>query len=408
MPQAAQVGPALAVLVAQSRAWVTVQSGRFAEGLRLFDASADMYRAAGLPLAEHYIEYADALMELRLLPEAAGAARLAVAEFTAAGVPLMAAEAQLRVAQLALLTGDAAEATVTSTAAAAEFARQTRSAWRARALLVLAEARLRSGTATLAKPGRGSRGGPAPGRPGHDVRSSPGSPGHRPAWPPRLTGPGRPSPRWPAMASLARGTPVLVRLRGRVSSALAAGLADDDRAALAHCRRGLADLARHRSGLGSVELRALASGHGAELGRIGLDVVIRDGSPARVLNWMERSRAAALLAVEPPEFAGISADLTALRAVQAGRRDDDPRAGSEATARAGQAAIEQAIIEDRIRQATWRASSRPGMSSAPVTAGELRDRLAGRCLIAYGLLGQDLVAVVIQAAPQQGLPPWGG
>ena len=53
------------------------------------------------------------------------------------------------------------------------------------------------------------------------------------------------------------------------------------------------------------------------------------------------------------------------------------------------------IIEDRIRQATWRASSRPGMSSAPVTAGELRDRLAGRCLIAYGLLGQDLVAVVI-------------
>ena len=61
-------------------------------------------------MGEHYIEYADALMELRLLPEAAGAARLAVAEFSAAGIPLMAAEAQLRVAQLALLTGDPAEA----------------------------------------------------------------------------------------------------------------------------------------------------------------------------------------------------------------------------------------------------------------------------------------------------------
>ena len=45
-------------------------------------------------------------MELRLLPEATAAARRAVAELSAAGVPLMAAEAQLRVAQLALLAGD--------------------------------------------------------------------------------------------------------------------------------------------------------------------------------------------------------------------------------------------------------------------------------------------------------------
>jgi tetratricopeptide (TPR) repeat protein len=394
MPQAAQLGPALAVLVAQSRAWVTVQSGQFAEGLRLFDASADMYRAAGLPMGEHYIDYADTLMELRLLPEAAGAARLAVAEFTAAGVPLMAAEAQLRVAQLALLTGDAAEATVTSTAAAAEFARQTRSAWRARALLVLAEARLRSGTATLASLAEAHAAARRLAALGVTSEAVQGLlvTGRLAA---ALDRPRQAITALTRAGSLARGTPVLVRLRGRVSSALAAGLAHDDRAALAHCRRGLADLARHRSGLGSVELRALASGHGAELGRMGLGIVIREGSAARALNWMERSRAAALLAVEPPEFDGISADLTALRAVQAGRRNDDPDAGSAATARAGQAAIEQAIIEDRIRQATWRASSRPGMSSAPVTARELRDRLAGRCLIAYGLLGQDLVAVVI-------------
>ena len=45
-------------------------------------------------------------MELRLLPEAARAARAAVQELSSAGVPLMAAEAQLRVAQLALLAGD--------------------------------------------------------------------------------------------------------------------------------------------------------------------------------------------------------------------------------------------------------------------------------------------------------------
>ena len=40
------------------------------------------------------------------MPEAADAARRAVTEFAAAGIPLMAAEAQLRVAQLTLLAGD--------------------------------------------------------------------------------------------------------------------------------------------------------------------------------------------------------------------------------------------------------------------------------------------------------------
>ena len=118
LPAAAEIGPAVVALVAQSRAWVTVQSGQFAESLGLFDAAAQAYRAAGLPLGEHYIEYADALIELRLLPEAADAARRAVAEFSAAGIALMAAEAQLRVARLALLAGDAAEAIAASLAAA--------------------------------------------------------------------------------------------------------------------------------------------------------------------------------------------------------------------------------------------------------------------------------------------------
>ena len=69
-----------------------------------------------------------------------------------------------------------------------------------------------------------------------------------------------------------------------------------------------------------MELRALASGHGVELSQIGLEAVVRDGSPARVLNWMERGRAAALLAVEPPAFAPISADVAAWRAAVARRR----------------------------------------------------------------------------------------
>ena len=150
LPAAAEIGPALLAALIESQAEVTVQSGRFADGLALFDKASQALATAGLPRGEHYAEYADALMDLRLLPEAARAARRAVRELSSAGVPLMAAEAQLRVSQLALLAGDPAEAASAAAAAAEAFGRQTRTAWRSRALLVEAEARLGSGTATRA------------------------------------------------------------------------------------------------------------------------------------------------------------------------------------------------------------------------------------------------------------------
>jgi tetratricopeptide (TPR) repeat protein len=391
-PGVAETGPALAAGLTQTRAWVTMRSGRFADGLRVFEEAARAYQAAALSLGEHYIEYADALMELRLLPEATTAARHAVREFSDAGIPLMAAEAQLRVAQLALLAGDHDAAVTAAAAAAAAFGRQTRAAFRARAVLVGAEARLAAGAGGAAELGRAagaarllaSTGATAAAVQGFLVTG-------------RLAAAlGRRRQALAALAragSLARRAAVLVRLRGRVAAALAAGLRHRDREALAHCRRGLADLARHRGGLPSVELRALASGHGAELGRIGLEIVVRDGSPARVLNWMERARAAALLAVEPPSFGPISADIEALRAVQAGAREG---AGERpAAARADQPAPGQAALEERIRRATWRGRAMTAAASAPVPAGSLRNQLAGRTLVAYGTLGDDLIAVVI-------------
>src|SRR5689334_8292816 len=263
LPLAREVGPHLVAHVIHSRAWVAVQSGRFVEGLANFDSAVREYQAAGLPLGEHYIDYADGLMELRLLPEAADAARRAVEELSAAGTAMMAADAQLKVAQLALLSGNTGEALEASAAAADAYRRQARATGRARSLLVTAEARLAAGGLT------------------------------------------------PEDLAAARGAARRLAAAGVTSSAvqgylvtgwLAAVLAQRPAEALASCRRGLADLARHRGSLPSVELRALASGHGAELGRIGLNIMISGGSPARVLHWMQRSRAAALLAVEPPKF----------------------------------------------------------------------------------------------------------
>jgi tetratricopeptide (TPR) repeat protein len=392
MPAAADIGPALVPVLTESRAWVTVQSGRFAEGLRMFEEAAQGYQAAALPLGEHYIEYADTLMELRLVPEAEAAARRAVTEFAAAGIPLLAAEAQLRVAQLTLLAGDYQEAAAAASAAAASFRQQSRAAWRARTNLVTAEARLNAGTASVAdltEVTRAARRLSAIGTTSAAVQAFlvagrvAASLGRRRQAIAALDRAG----------ALARGEPVLVRLRGRISAALSARLRHRDADALAQCRRGLADLARHRGSLPSVELRALASGHGAELGAIGMDVVLRDGSPTRVLNWMERSRAAALLAVEPPEFGEIRADLEALRAVHTELRGQDAATAGTRTERA---ATQQAAIETRIRRATWRASSVAGTPAAPVTVGALRERLTGQVMVAYGRRGEDLVAVVIE------------
>jgi tetratricopeptide (TPR) repeat protein len=404
-PGAAEVGPELTATLIQTRAWVTMKSGRFTESLRLFEEAARAYRAAALSLGEHYIEYADALMELRLLPEATTAARRAVQEFSGAGIPLMAAEAQLRVAQLTLLAGDHGAAVSAASAAAAAFGRQTRAAFRARAVVVAAEARLRAGTGGDAELRQAAAAARLLARTGSTAAAVQGFlvAGRLAA---ALGQRRRALAALARAASLARGTAVLIRLRGRVAATLAAGLRHEDREALAHCRRGLTDLARHRSGLPTVELRALASGHGAELGRIGLEIVVRDGSPARVLNWMERGRAAALLAVEPPSFGRISADIAALRAVQAGTREG----ARPAAARAESQGSGQAVIEERIRRATWRGGAVAGNSAAPVTIGALRDRLAGRVLVAYGLLGGELIAVVLgprrsRITPLGPLPP---
>lgn len=389
---ARESSPVLVATIIGSTAQVTVQSGRFTAALALFDEAEREYQAAGLPLGEHYVDYAEALKELRLLPEAVSAARRAVEEFSAAGVPLMAAEAQLRLAELAMLSGDLPGAMGSSAAAGAAFRRQARTTWRARTLLVIAEARLRSGDATASDLSQAAAAARRLAGAGVTSVAVQGflvtgklatSLGRRRQ---AITALGR-------AHTLARGASVLVRLRGRVSGALAASLQNRDSAALAHCRRGLTDLARHRGSLPSVELRALASGHGEELGGIGLDIVISGGSPARVLNWMERSRAAALLAVEPPEFDGIRDDLTAWRAAHDSESDPSAPAGPQGRGRG--VTIEQAVIEDRIRQASWRAGATVGSAAGPVGVGALRGLLCGRTLVTYGELRGDLVAVVI-------------
>ena len=110
----------------------------------------------------------------------------------------------------------------------------------------------------------------------------------------------------------------------------------------------------------------LASGHGEDLGELGLRELLRSAPPARLFSWMELTRAAALLSVEPP-VAAVEEELTALRAVEhelrAARREAD-REPAELLAR-------RARLEARIRRAAW--TGRPGLTAK----AEVVDRVVG-------------------------------
>jgi tetratricopeptide (TPR) repeat protein len=389
---AAEVGPALVAPFHQSRAWVTVQAGRLTDSLRLFDEALHLYEAAGLPLGEHYLEHADALVDLRLLPEASMMAERAVGQFQGHGVLLMAAEAQLRAAWLALLTGDHPQAAAAAALATRSFQRQRRTAWAARATIIEVEACMQAGEVSLAQLRAARRAAATLER--LSILSSAveaylavgrvaAALGQRRV---ALSGLHR-------AHQLAGGAPVLVRLKGRVAAALAARLRRQDRTVLQQCRSGLADLARHRAALASMELRALASGHGVELGRLGLEVLLRTGSALRVLDWMERTRAAALFAVEPADIEGFEEELAALQAVHA----ELAQARRESAGEPPELLARQTAIESRLRRVAWARQASGDVEGTVTSPAELRRLLDSHVLVEYGALDEQLFAVVLEA-----------
>jgi hypothetical protein len=83
------------------------------------------------------------------------------------------------------------------------------------------------------------------------------------------------------------------------------------------CRHGLDVIDEYRSMLGSSELRAQTTAHGAELASLGLRHALRLGRPGLLLAWSERWRAMALAGapVRPPCDDELQADLAAMRSV---------------------------------------------------------------------------------------------
>ncbi|HEU4542920.1 MAG TPA: CHAT domain-containing tetratricopeptide repeat protein [Jiangellaceae bacterium] len=387
---AEQVSPLYVALVAENRAWVTVLAGRLADGVAQFDAARAMFEELGVPPGELLKEYSEALMQLRLLPEALDRAREAVVILESHGVELMAAEARLNMARLALLSNRLDEAVADAEAARTSFRRQRRAWGAATATSVALEARLRIGAI---EPGDVARAGRAAlaleqarmrayAVNAHLIAGQVAAASGRVA---------EATSCWTRSQELSRGLPLLVRLMGTLAAALSAqhqGRADRVRSLT---RSGLADLAKHRAALPSTELRALASGHGEELGRLGLASRIGKQPAARVLEWMERTRAAALSVVDPEPSEDISDDLGELRSVYTELVAARQESGTEpAGLRARQRRIEQ-----RIRSATWSSRARDARVGAAASAPELRKALDGRVLVEFDVLDGELIAAVL-------------
>ena len=376
-------------IITNSQAWSSFHAGDVVESLRLFDRAAQLYAAAGVPLGEHYLDYADVLVDLRLLQEALTVARSAAAEFESHGARLMAAQARLRCAQLALALGDARAAGADVDVAMTEFRRQRRTAWTARATVVAVEV---AAAGTGHQPDELRRLGRAAGTLQRLGLRADAVAAHLAAGQAALTAAETRTARrhLRSAGKLARGQALQVRLRGHLAQALDATTDRDTGAVLRHCRTGLTDLARHRAALPSMELRMLASGHGEELGELGLRELLRSAPPARLFTWMELTRAVSLLSVEPP-VAAVEEELTALRAVEhellLARREADQEP-VELLAR-------RARLEARIRRAAWTGPQGLTARAEVVGSGELRSLLDGRYLAEYATVENTLVAVVI-------------
>lgn len=386
---ASGVGPALTAYFTEGLAWVTANAGRLPASLALFEQAERLYDVAGLPLAELHAEHADAMSDLRLLPEAVAAAERAVDEFDASGAVLMRAEAELRVARLALLTNRLADAARVAASAEQTLRRQGRAGWAASAVAIGCESRARAGNASGTDLRRVRQAAatldrlqlPAGAVEAHLVAGQIAAQHGRIEW---------------ALASLGRASvlaakgPVLLRLKGRLAAASAAELRAAPGPALRHCQAGLRDLERHRGALGSTELRVLASAHGADLGHIGLRALARSGSAARVFDWMERTRAAALLAVQPP-IPGAEEELAVLRSLQS--ELSAPGGGSPVVA------ARHAALEHSLRRRTWSSARSAAVAPRSAPLAEIRELLHGRVLVEYGILDRQVIAAVVSPDP---------
>ncbi len=303
-------------MVRHNLGFVYAQQGDVPRALQWYDRAEESHGIAGVRRAEALLDRSDLLLSVRLAGEARVAAEQAVDDFAKGRMVARLAEARLTLSQAALLDGDFATARAAAEQARRAFSRQRRPSWVALARYASLQAAWCSGERSAATLAAAHRTAAALSAAGWGVRSLDARViaarialdlGRVDVAEHDLRG-----------ASRARHIgPVEIRSRAWHARALLCLARGDRRGGEAALRAGLDVMERYRAVLGATELRATASGHGADLALEGLRLAVEASEPAKVLEWAERWRARALMVrpARPPDDAALTADMARLRRV---------------------------------------------------------------------------------------------
>ncbi|WP_202872394.1 CHAT domain-containing protein [Kribbella soli] len=297
----------------QNRGLVAYSRGDLPAALRYLDEAGRRFAAVGVVWPDLAIDRCGVLLAAGLSTEALAEMDQAIA--AEVGTATKRGELWFAAATAALAAGDPAAARERADRARRLFSAQHRQWWAVRSSMVLLEARYQSGE-------RGERllrrVSAVAGRL-DALGASEASAAHLLAGRLALAeGRARAADRQLELAGRhSKDAPPIARSAAWLGKALRAEARGEMRGMLSACARGLDALDEHRLAMGATELRALATGHGAELAELALRDALRRDDPRRLLSWGERWRATALGVppVRPPDDEQLVGELAALRDV---------------------------------------------------------------------------------------------
>jgi tetratricopeptide (TPR) repeat protein len=372
----------------QNRGLVAYSRGDLPAALRYLDEAGRRFAAVGVVWPDLAIDRCGVLLAAGLSAEALAEMDQAIAQMEAeGGTATKRSELLFAAATAALAAGDPRSAQERADRARHLFSAQRRVWWAVRSSMVLLEARYQAGERgpqLLRRISEVARRLDALG-------ASEASAAHLLAGRLALAdGRSRAADRQLQLAGRhSKDSPPLARSAAWLGKALRADARGDVRGMLSACARGLDALDEHRLTMGATELRALATGHGAELAELALRDALRRDDARRLLVWSERWRATAL-GVTPVRLSDdehLVVELAALRDVVR-RLDAEPDPSAEK---------ERRRLEKAVRDRVLRAQGGPsGGGARRFDLGELVGALGETVLVELVEVDGVLHAVVVR------------
>lgn len=207
---------------------------------------------------------------------------------------------------------------------------------------------------------------------------------------------------------ISRTTPIGTRLHSHLVAARLDFEHGDRSQGLGQIRTGLDDLADYQARFGSQDMQAGAAVHGGQLTRLGLRTAVDTGSPATILQWLERSRAVStrLPAVHPPADRELADLLGQLRLATIDAR-------TAAVAGSPDPILQRRVdqLRKRVRARSWTVSG-SGAVRRPLTLAAVQRLLAtdpdGPTVLAYlhGAREHHVLVITGRTAAHHRLADW--